>query len=273
MRRSLWGVVLVVLLGGAAIAYHYWRQGQQPPPPPSAPAEAVLPPPPVAAGPAASPSPSPAPAPQPEAQSGVQPVPLPALDESDATMRQALAGLVGAKSLAEFFYPDRIIRRIVATIDNLPRARAPVGMMPVKPIPSSFVTAGTGNNAVIGPDNWARYAPYAAVVQAVDAEKAVDLYVRLYPLFQRAYEELGYPKGRFNDRLVEAIDDLLAAPDISDPIKLVQPKVLYQFADPKLEAASAGQKIMIRMGTENADKVKAKLREIRQDLMRRIPRQ
>ena len=270
MRRSLWGIVLVVLLGGAAIAYHFWRQGQQPPAPPAQ-VEAVLPAPPVAAGPAASPAP--AAAPQPEAQSGVQPVPLPALDESDAAMRQALAGLVGAKSLAEFFYPDRIIRRIVATIDNLPRARAPVGMMPVKPVPSAFVTSGTGNNAVIGPDNSARYAPYAAVVQAVDAEKAVELYVRLYPLFQRAYEELGYPKGRFNDRLVEAIDDLLAAPEISDPIKLVQPKVLYQFADPKLEAASAGQKIMIRMGTDNADKVKAKLREIRQDLMRRIPRQ
>ena len=272
MRRSLWGVVLVVLLGGAAIAYHFWQQ-RQPPPAPPAQAEAVPPSPPsppVAVTPA---SPFAAAAPQPEAQSGVQPVPLPALDESDATMRQALTGLIGAKSLAEFFYPDRIIRRIVATVDNLPRARAPVGMMPVKPIPSSFVTVGTGNQAVIGPDNGARYAPYVAVVQAVDAGKAVDLYVRLYPLFQRAYEELGYPKGRFNDRLVEAIDDLLAAPDISDPIKLVQPKVLYQFADPKLEACSAGQKIMIRMGVDNAAKVKAKLREIREALMRRLGRQ
>ena len=126
-----------------------------------------------------------------------------------------------------------------------------------------------GSGLVIGPDNWARYAPYVAIAQAVDAKKLVDFYVHFYPLFQQAYEGLGYPKGYFNDRLIEAIDDLLAAPDIGDPIKLVQPKVLYQFADPKLEARSAGQKIMIRMGAANAAKVKAKLAEIRQALMAR----
>ncbi|OIQ76552.1 hypothetical protein GALL_417610 [mine drainage metagenome] len=53
----------------------------------------------------------------------------------------------------------------------------------------------------------------------------------------------------------------------------MQPKVLYQFADPKLEARSAGQKIMIRMGADNAAKVKAKLAEIRQELMARTAKQ
>jgi hypothetical protein len=35
-----------------------------------------------------------------------------------------------------------------------------------------------------------------------------------------------------------------------------------------LEARSAGQKIMMRMGSENAAKVKAKLREIRSELVK-----
>jgi hypothetical protein len=48
--------------------------------------------------------------------------------------------------------------------------------------------------------------------------------------------------------------------------------VLYQFADPELEGLSAGQKIMLRMGAENAAKVKAKLREIRRELSARPPR-
>jgi hypothetical protein len=100
----------------------------------------------------------------------------------------------------------------------------------------------------------------------VPARAAVEIYAQAYPLFQQAYEQLGYPGKYFNDRLVEAIDDLLAAPEVDAPLKLMQPKVLYEFADPDLETRSAGQKILIRMGKDNALKVKAKLREVRQEL-------
>ena len=47
---------------------------------------------------------------------------------------------------------------------------------------------------------------------------------------------------------------------------MVTPHVQAQFADPELEARSAGQKILIRMGSENAAVIKAKLREIRREL-------
>ncbi|OIQ96420.1 hypothetical protein GALL_215780 [mine drainage metagenome] len=263
MKKISGWLVLVVILGAGA-AYYYWRQSRPPPPSPPVPVAAQLSaaPAPVAAAPAIRHPVETAPA-APAAP------PLPTLAQSDAAMHDELAALLGERSLIALFYPDRIITRIVATIDNLPRPRAPVSMMPVRSVPGALITAGGADSLVIGPDNWARYAPYVAIAQAVDAKKLVDFYVRFYPLFQQAYEGLGYPKGYFNDRLIEAIDDLLAAPDISDPIKLVQPKVLYQFADPKLEARSAGQKIMIRMGSDNAAKVKTKLSEIRQELMAR----
>ena len=45
--------------------------------------------------------------------------------------------------------------------------------------------------------------------------------------------------------------------------------MLYEFADPALEQRSAGQKIMLRMGSENAARVKSKLREIRRELLRK----
>jgi hypothetical protein len=86
-------------------------------------------------------------------------------------------------------------------------------------------------------------------------------------LFQQAYQELGYPKKQFNDRLVEVIDDLLEAPEAQPPIKLVRPKVMYEFDDPELEDLSAGQKLLVRMGPENAAVLKAKLREIRRELV------
>jgi hypothetical protein len=41
---------------------------------------------------------------------------------------------------------------------------------------------------------------------------------------------------------------------------------MYEFADPNLEALSAGEKILLRMGAENAAKIKVKLREIRHAL-------
>ncbi|MDQ6923194.1 MAG: DUF3014 domain-containing protein, partial [Pseudomonadota bacterium] len=111
-----------------------------------------------------------------------------------------------------------------------------------------------------------RYTPYVQIATAIDAKNLVSAYVHFYPLIQEDYRDLGYPKGYFNDRLIEAIDDLLATPELTDPPQLVQPKVLYQYSDPDLEARSAGQRMMIRMGAENATKIKAKLQEIRREL-------
>ena len=62
-----------------------------------------------------------------------------------------------------------------------------------------------------------------------------------------------------------------SAPEVDGPVRLVQPRVLYEFADPKLEQLSAGQKILLRIGRANELKVKGKLREIRQALVSMKP--
>ncbi|HQT27434.1 MAG TPA: DUF3014 domain-containing protein, partial [Burkholderiales bacterium] len=87
--------------------------------------------------------------------------------------------------------------------------------------------------------------------ETVDAGKLVEIYIRLYPLFQQAYEELGYPKKYFNDRLMTALDNLLDAPDAREPVRLVRPKVFYLFADQDLEDRSIGQRILMRVGSKN----------------------
>jgi hypothetical protein len=43
--------------------------------------------------------------------------------------------------------------------------------------------------------------------------------------------------------------------------------VQYEYADPKLEALTAGQKVLVRMGPDNARAVKTKLRELRSALI------
>jgi len=251
MQRIVWAAVVIVLGGG--VAAYYFMHHEAPPAPSPPPQQAIprAPAPPAVVAPAIR-----------HPLRGVGTTALPGLEASDAPMWQALDELLGRKGLA-FIIGDGLIRRIVATVDNLPRDRLPVGVMPLKRVPKAFVTTGKGDALAIGARNSARYAAYARLVGAVDAAQLVAIYVRFYPLFQRAFEDLGFPNAYFNDRLVQAIDDLLAAPELSGPIKLVQPMVLYEFADPKLEARSAGQKIMIRIGREHAVTVKTKLREIR----------
>lgn len=182
--------------------------------------------------------------------------PLPGLGDSDALAQKVLARLFGVESFAKLFRADGLIRRFVATVDNLPRKTVPQHLVPLKPVEGRFTP---------GPENQRRYLPYVRLAEAVDTKVLVASYRALYPLLQDAYEELGYPDAYFNDRLVVAIDDLLAAPEVSAPA-LVQPVVVWEFADPDLEARSSGQKIMLRMGPENAARVKARLRAIRAEL-------
>ena len=184
-------------------------------------------------------------------------------------MRETVSGLVGRKAFDAMVYPSQLVRRIVATVDNLPRETAPRRVMPVEPVPGAFGVSGTGEEVTLAAANSARYTPYVRVLQTLDSRALARGYADSYPLFQRAYAELGFPNNRFHDRLLEAIDDLIEAPEPAGPVKLVRPKVFYQFADAELESLSAGQKLMVRMGAENAAKVKAKLREIRRELAAR----
>ena len=240
-------VVAAVLVVIAAALYWFVLKSRLEPPP--------LPP--VSQAPAAAPKKGP--------QFPIEPPakPLPKLGESDPALREAIGGLVEPASLARFFNLEDGIRKIVATVDNLSREIVAERVNAVKPIGGPFNVAGKDEGLAIGPKNSARYNAFVRMAEAVNTQKAVEGYVYLYPLFQQAFVELGYPDGYFNDRLVEVIDHLLEAPEPKGPLKLVSPKVLYQFADPELERLSYGQKVLIRVGPENAARLKAKLKEIR----------
>ena len=193
---------------------------------------------------------------------------LPALDESDQEILGWLGELFTASNVARFVVPERVIRNIVVTIDNLPRQQVAIQQRPVRPTPGRFVTAGSEDAPVLSPDNYVRYTPFILLVRDTDAATPVALYRRFRPLFQQAYEELGYPSKSFDARLIEVIDHLLGTPQVEGPIALVQPRVMYEYADPALESESAGRKWLLRMGPDNAAIVKTKLREIRAELMR-----
>ena len=125
------------------------------------------------------------------------------------------------------------------------------------------MTTGPDDVIYLDDANYARYDGVVDLVTAANLDEVVDVYRRFYPLFQESYGRLGYPNGYFNDRAVEVIDHLLAAPAPNGPIRLVRPRVLYEFDDPELEALSSGQKLLIRMGNDHAAAIKQVLRELR----------
>jgi hypothetical protein len=196
---------------------------------------------------------------------------LPSLDDSDGAAENALADLIGKGSVEQFVITKDLVRHIVVTVDNLTEQKVAERLRPVKPLAGKFAVGGSEETPVLASDNFERYKPLVQLVRSIDSQRLAATYARNYPLFQDSYESLGHPPQYFNDRLVEVIDHLLAAPDIRDPIALVQPSVQYEFADPKLESLSAGQKALIRMGTDNAAIVKDKLRELRSVIVAQQP--
>jgi len=227
---------------------------------------------PAATLPAAEPEPAPPPE-EPAVRHPLPPppAPLPKLADSDVPMRNAIAELTGEEFVQQFVIPTNLVRHIVVSIDNLPNEKVAERLRPVRAAPGSFAASGSEESPVLDPANYERYQPIVRMVTALDTGTLVATYVRYYPLFQESYESLGHAPEYFNDRVIEVIDHLLATPDIQGPIALVRPGVLYEYADAGIESRSAGQKALIRMGSENAGAVKAKLRELRAALVAQRP--
>lgn len=266
--------LLVALLGAGGTLWWMYRAQPQPPQP-------------VVEAPAAAPEPASAPTPAAVAESGERhpieapvasasaPAALPPLDEADGIVQAALAELLTRQGVMAFLNPDGFVRRAVVTVDNLARPQAASRLWPVQPTPGKLQLLLAGDTELIAADNTRRYEPFVGFVASVEPARAAALYRRFYPLFRQAYAELGYPKGQFNDRLVEVIDHLLAAPEPKQPpaVKLVdvkgevpstRPWVRYEFTDPALESLSAGQKIMVRVGATHERRLKAWLSGFRQ---------
>jgi DUF3014 family protein len=263
-RAAISAVVVVALIAGAGALYYYKSKS-------GSPVTAAAPPAVTVPSAAQSRPPIQYPIEKTPGAETTQSSPLPALDDSDALARSAIATILNSDALTRILVPEGIVRHIVATVDALPRKTIATQVLPVRPASGTFATTTAAQGTSIAPDNATRYAIYLGAAEAIDSRRLAGFYVRLYPLFQQAYVDLGYPSGYFNDRLIAVIDHLLASPEPVPPIYLSQSKVMYEFADPSLEDLSAGQKLLMRSGLDNERRIKAKLRDIRKALVAEPP--
>lgn len=274
-----WPIVIPVLVVGGMAAWLAWQRWQpsleKTPPIPAATEVVSQAPPPEPAASATAP---------PEIRFPVEGLvedkeaalaaPATTSNQVESQVSEALFGLLGRENALSHLSLDGLPNRVVVTVDNLTQKHASTRYWPIERTGGRFTIAQQGDSTSINPANAARYDKFVQFVDGIDMKKAVRVYVRLYPRFQKAYEELGYPGKYFNDRLVDVIDHLLSTPSVTDPVAVrltdikgpyesTRPWVRYEFVDPALEERSAGQKILLRMGPAHAQRIKLKLIELR----------
>ena len=184
-------------------------------------------------------------------------------DVGEAAVNKELARNWPLAQLRKYFNLQEQARRLVITVDNLPREHVPSQLRVTRGVPELLRVKKEGETITLDPSNYERYDRIIGYVEKMDARKIGRLYAKFYPLLQRTYEETGFPEERFHDRVLAALDDMMDAPRPTGPIRLVQPKVLYRFEDDHLENLSAGQKIMIRVGPDNAARLRKVLARVR----------
>jgi hypothetical protein len=266
MKQSRIWAVSLALLAGLLLGLYWWQLESRTGPPNKAPAvTAALPA--VASAPGAATS---APAPI-EIAAPAAPAPV---AQPPGTLDETLTQAFGRKAMLQWFHVDAFAHRIAVTVDNLARPHAPSRFWPVHPTPGRFMTQPAGRANVIAAANAKRYSAFVDWVETHDMKQVAALYRRLQPQFQRAYEELGYPGRSFDSRLMAVIDHLLETAPLAEPIKVklahvkgpiqpARPWVMVEFADDEVEERSSGQKLMLRIGKDNARRLKAKLAELR----------
>ncbi len=217
------------------------------------------------AAPAAEPEPAPVEAPAPAP--APPPVRLPELNASDGFVLERLRALENGLAMARQLTDGQLVRRFVVLVENLSRGELPQTELPY-PAPGREMPARAVDDGLFVMDGraHARFDRFVEAFAALDADAAVALYRTLSPLFRHAYAEIGYRDVDFDETLRAAIGRILRADPPAGPHQLVKPSVMYLYADAGVENLDQVHKQLIRLGPDNARRVKAKLREFLQRL-------
>lgn len=192
---------------------------------------------------------------------------LPVLNESDAFLTERIQGLETGTRVLSLLTPDDVIRKFVVFVDNVADSNLPQLEYPVRrPSQGMAVRELDENLFEMQSVSYQRYTPIIDGLVALNPERALEIYEVMKPLFQEANRELGYPDRNFDDTLVRAIDTVLSARTAEGPFQLIKPKVMYIYADSEIEGLNPVEKQLLRLGPQNAEKLKLTLRQYRERL-------
>jgi len=245
------GVVLGAVVIGALVLVPRWmdKEAPPPPPPPTVPVESE-------------------PVPVPETLAPAQPVAepeplLPTLDDSDGFVAEALAPM---EIPEPWIGKGDLIRRLAVVVENAARGDYPRRQLAfLSPAGPFRVLKQEDGTLLLDPAGYARYDGYVDMLERMPPDQMASLLSSVEPLLSEALKELGL-KDAGDELLDAAIDMVLAVPVLEGEVPLLQPNVLYEFADPVLESLTPLQKQILRTGPDNVQRIQAYLRQVREAL-------
>ena len=208
--------------------------------------------------------------------------PLPALNDSDDWLKIKLSEITWRKELLTLIIDEDMIRRFVVFTDNFSQGivayeHSPFVLPKAKFAPeadsASFQTTTQGQNAAkIKQNVWQwdensgkRFSLYIDLLRSMDSENLIQWYMEVKPLIDEAYQELGY-EDDFSNTLQDAITRVLDMELPKSSMALIQPSVMYKFANPQLEALPDTDKLLLRLGKDNLLVIKSVLLELHEKL-------
>lgn len=167
------------------------------------------------------------------------------------------------QQIARLVVSSDLFNRFVVQIDNIANQQLANNHRLFKAPQGQFQVYQQADRLWIDAQSYQRYDGYVALLDAMDNQQLIAMYQSLLPAMQEKYAEIGSRRVAFEDVLMDAVEHLLATPEVPTPIEVKTESVMYQFADERIEALSPVQKQLIRMGPENMRRVKVKLRQLR----------
>lgn len=244
---GVWIAVVALLVAASAAVYITFfglRSDRRPTPPTSATTSVARPPRDVPLGG------------EPEA------IAVPPLDDTDPLVRRLVTALSEHPAIAALLATKDLIRNFTVVVLNIADGRPAMTRLAALRPAGSFQTIAAGRTEVIAPANYDRYTRVVGALASVDPAAAARVYATLKPRIDEAYHELGYPNQAFDDVLRRAILLVLQTPTVTGAVPLRHKGIGYGYDDERLEQLSPVQKLLVRMGPANAERVKQQVRAL-----------
>jgi len=190
--------------------------------------------------------------------------PVISLEDSDDFIRAALVTLFPGFSEGELLEKGGVLQRLVILVNDISQGDVLFKhRLFLKPsVPLSVLAID--DYLIINPESYHRFDSFVAAFSQVDVDAAVVFLDENKRLMQIVFNAFSHADDFTLDNMfLSAIDEILAAPVISEEIAVTKKSSRYQFVNSDYEALSHVAKQMIRFGPENTRSVQEKLNEFR----------
>ncbi len=163
------------------------------------------------------------------------------------------------------FLEGDFVQRFVFFLDEAAQGALPVKSLGKYRSTVRFSAVEKEDGWYLSPECAARYDGVVDLFCSIDTKKVAAIWKELNDLLTDRLVKLGYAGKTPRDMLVEALNTLRTTPVLLEdpPMELVDSaKGIYQWKDPKLQQLAPIQKLFLRLGARNANRLRNKSEEL-----------